>query len=263
MDKWITLRTFAQKSANFVVKTAFLSQKHKKEYSLRALSKTQKLTALVLLILMQIILTLLLCSNFFRQTNVPLIATTVVIDAGHGGIDGGVTVDGVKESDLNLAYSQTLAKVFENAGFGVVETRKSQGGLYGFASDGFKRRDMEKRREIIAESNASFVISLHMNKFSDGTRSGPQVFFQRGDSDGQTLAESIQNVLNGFTGNSHSALAGDYYVCRTSSCPSVIVECGFLSNDSERAKLLDDDYKTSLCEKIYQGVMLYLYSAVD
>lgn len=79
---------------------------------------------------------------------------TVCIDAGHGGVDGGVTGvnTGVKESDLNLSVSRLLKEQFENCGITVVMTRKTKDGLYGTATSGFKRRDMEKRREIIEQS---------------------------------------------------------------------------------------------------------------
>ncbi len=226
---------------------------------MKALSKKQKTLFLLLLVLAQLILTLVLCGTFFREAVSPIIPLTVVIDAGHGGIDAGVTVKGVKESDLNLAFSKTLGKTFENAGFGVVQTRTGENGLYGVLGSGFKRRDMEKRRQLIQQSSAGFVISLHMNNYADVARNGPQVFFQAGDQSSQCLAESIQNVLNNFTGNTHSALSGDFFICRTSQCPSVIVECGFLSNDTDRSKLQQPTYREELCEKIYQGVMLYLY----
>ena len=90
-------------------------------------------------------------------------------------------------------------------------------------------------------------------------RSGPQVFFQSGRQDGKLLAESIQRVFNDFTGNDHQAIAGDYYVCREVDCPSVIVECGFLSNDNEAELLCTDAYREELCGYIFRGVMLYLY----
>ena len=93
---------------------------------------------------------------------------TVCIDAGHGGVDGGVTGvnTGVKESDLNLSVSRLLKEHFESCGITVVMTRKTKDGLYGTATSGFKRRDMEKRREIIEQSKPDMVISIHMNKYS-------------------------------------------------------------------------------------------------
>lgn len=214
---------------------------------------------LLVLIVVQFVLTAVLCSKIFRP--VSLLDLTVVVDAGHGGVDGGVQSEsGVKESDLNLDYAKTLGEFFERCGFNVVYTRKTHEGLYGFATNGFKMRDMKKRKEIICNASPHFVISIHMNKFSQSSRSGPQVFFQQDSEDGYLLAQSIQTVFNRFTGNIHEAIAGDYYICRESPCSAVIVECGFLSNAEEAEKLQTESYRDELCAKIFEGAMLYLYS---
>lgn len=216
--------------------------------------------ALLVMIALQFALTAVLCADLFEPTS--LVDVTVVIDAGHGGVDGGVqSPGGVKESDLNLQYAKTLQKYFERAGFKVVQTRKTKEGLYGLATNGFKMRDMQKRKEIIAAANADFVVSLHMNKFSQSWRSGPQVFFQSQNDQGRALAEILQNVFNRFTGNNHQAIGGDFFICRESPCAAVIVECGFLSNAQETEKLQTESYREELCSKIFDGVMLFLYSA--
>lgn len=187
----------------------------------------------------------------------------VVIDAGHGGIDGGVVggVTGVKESDLNLEMAYLLKDKFENCGFKAVLTRKDKNGLYGDSTDGFKQRDMRRRKEIITEAKADMVISLHMNKFSSSARSGPQVFYDGSSEGGEALAKSVQTMLNDFTGNTHSALEGDYYMLKCTSAPSVIVECGFLSNPEDEKKLTDADYRDSLCEVILRGALYYMSGA--
>lgn len=224
--------------------------------------KSKRVIAVLLtLIIIQLALTTFLLVETFSSQKTTLIDFTVVIDAGHGGIDGGVVgVDGVKESTLNLAYAKTLGEIFERSGFNVVYTRKTEGGLYGLPTNGFKLRDMKKRKEIIDKARPNLLLSVHMNKFSQSTRSGPQVFFQQDSDVGQKLAQSVQRVFNDFTGNAHEAIAGDYYVCRETDCPAAIVECGFLSNAEECAKLQTDDYREQVCNQIFNGVMLYLYS---
>ncbi len=218
--------------------------------------------ALAALIVIQLILTAVLCAKLFADKNTSIVDFTVVIDAGHGGVDGGVvSKSGVKESDLNLEYAKTLGEQFELGGFNVVYTRKSRDGLYGMATDGFKMRDMKKRREIINDCKPNLVISVHMNKFSQSARSGPQVFFQDGAEQGKLLAESLQTVFNNLTGNRHEAIGGDFFICRESPCTAVIVECGFLSNDAEAEKLQTEAYRKEICARIFDGVMLYLYSA--
>ncbi len=217
--------------------------------------------ALLVLIVIQLALTIFLCVRNFSTKDTSLIDFTVVIDAGHGGIDGGVVANGVKESDLNLEYAKTLGEQFERSGFNVVYTRKTSGGLYGLPTNGFKLRDMHKRKEIIESARPNLVLSVHMNKFSQSYRSGPQVFFQEGDEQAQRLAESLQKVFNNFTNNNHEAIDGDFFICRESPCPAVIVECGFLSNAEEAARLQTDEYRNTLCGKVFDGVMLYLYDA--
>ena len=223
--------------------------------------KRRKLVlALLVLIALQLMLTTVLCVKQFASGNKTLIDFTIVIDAGHGGIDGGVvSKSGIKESSLNLAYSKTLGDTFKNAGFNVVYTRTNEDGLYGLPTNGFKRRDMQARKAIVDKSKPNMVISVHMNKFSASYRSGPQVFYQQGKEDGQTLAQSLQKVFNDNTGNNHSAIAGDYYICREIDCPAVIVECGFLSNDYEAELLQTEEHRKTICDLIYKGVMLYLY----
>ena len=226
------------------------------------LRRKRIMAVLAVLIVLQLALSVYLCVSTFSKKDTALIDFTVVIDAGHGGIDGGVVAkNGVKESDLNLQYSKELGKLFAERGFNVVYTRKDSGGLYGLPNSGFKQRDMKKRKEIIVGARPNLVLSIHMNKFSQSTRSGPQVFYQEGYEDGQILAESLQKVFNNFTGNRHEAIDGDFYICRESPCTAVIVECGFLSNDNDSAQLQTDQYRQTICQKIFEGVMLYLYSA--
>lgn len=216
---------------------------------------------LLILIAVELVLAGILFVGKLPAQKATLIDFTVVLDAGHGGIDGGVVgADGVKESDLNLEYVKTLQEIFERAGFNVVLTRKTSGGLYGLPTKGFKSRDMQERKRIIDESHPNLMISIHMNKFSQSYRSGPQVFFQQGKTDGQTLADSLQKAFNEFTGKQRQALGGDYYVCRETNCPAVIVECGFLSNGEECAALQTKEYREQLCNIIFNGTMIYLYS---
>ena len=89
----------------------------------------------------------------------------IVLDAGHGGVDGGVSGSktGVKESDLNLAFTHSIKDVLEDMGFAVTLTRKTEAGLYGTPTKGFKKRDMQKRKEIIEETEPILVLSIHQN----------------------------------------------------------------------------------------------------
>ncbi|MEG1527948.1 MAG: N-acetylmuramoyl-L-alanine amidase [Clostridia bacterium] len=186
----------------------------------------------------------------------------IVLDAGHGGADGGVVAkSGVCESELNLIYAQLLTKRLQSLNIAVVNTRQNKDGLYGELTNGFKLRDMRKRREIIRQANPNLLVSIHMNKFSSSSRCGPQVFFQEKDEVSQKFALTMQKVLNDFTGNAHECLSGEFYILQcVASMPCIIVECGFLSNEREAELLSSPDYQAQLVEAIFNGIMLYLYS---
>ena len=185
----------------------------------------------------------------------------VVIDAGHGGIDAGVrgiNTD-TKESDINLAISKYLRGYFSDAGFTVIMTRKTQGGLYGVSTKGFKMRDMKKRKEIIEESNADMVISVHQNFCPIPSRRGGTVFYDKDSESGKTLAASIQKSLNEMKESvkQSSPLVGDYYMLKCTQSPSVIVECGFLSNTEDEKLLVSESYQKSIAYAIFKGAVSY------
>ncbi|MBQ7373591.1 MAG: N-acetylmuramoyl-L-alanine amidase [Clostridia bacterium] len=189
---------------------------------------------------------------------------TVVIDAGHGGIDGGVSGKNskVKESDLNLDIAKKLKKEFEKTGVKVVMTRSSFGGLYGTTAKGFKKRDLQKRIEIINGANADLMISLHLNYFSSQQCRGATTFYKDGDEKSKRLAQAVQTQLNSSSGQTRnlSALKGDYFILNQANCPAVICECGFLSNDEEEKLLLLDEYRQELAILIFKGATAYLLS---
>ncbi len=186
---------------------------------------------------------------------------TVVLDAGHGGIDPGVLGmnTGTKESDINLAIVKILEKYFSEAGFRVVLTRKNEGGLYGLPTGGYKRRDMQKRKDVIEKTAPNAVISVHQNNFvSDRSRRGGQVFFKPGDAEGAALAQAVQQQLNGLSGGDYSALRGDYFMLNCTHYPSVIAECGFLSNAEDEALLVTEEYRRKVAYAIFKGTLAWL-----
>lgn len=186
---------------------------------------------------------------------------TVVIDAGHGGVDAGVRgiATDIKESEINLAISRYLRGYFVDAGFNVVMTRKTQGGLYGTSTSGFKMRDMKKRKEIIENAAADMVISVHQNFCPIPSRRGATVFFNPASECGTELADCIQSSLNSMENcvKQNTALAGDYYMLKCTDSPSVIVECGFLSNADDEALLITGEYQKSIAYAIFKGAVAY------
>lgn len=212
---------------------------------------------LVFLIVTGIILTASVQANRY----IPRLKYTIVIDAGHGGIDGGV--DGVstriKESELNLKVAKKLEKYFKEYGFDVVMTRTNGDGLYGGSIQNFKRKDMQARARIIKDAKPDAVISLHMNYFSQSKQRGAQVFYKKGSPSGEELARNIQQTLAlNIPHCNRLYLAGDYYIVNCTDYPSVIVECGFLSNADDEALLITDEYQQKLAYHIMLGVMKFL-----
>jgi len=188
----------------------------------------------------------------------------VVLDAGHGGIDGGVlgVKTGIKESDLNLSITFCLKDVLEDMGFEVVLTRKTAAGLYGTPTKGFKKRDMQKRKEIIEETKPDFVISLHQNFFPAKSSRGGQVFYNKQDERSDALAKTIQAQLNALYAEegvkARKASFGEYFILSCTTYPAVIVECGFLSNPLEDELLSSYDWQEKLSHAISAGVVEYL-----
>ncbi len=214
-----------------------------------------------------VLILLLVVSAVFtvkRLTRASAGRLTVVIDAGHGGIDGGVVAsNGVKESELNLDIAKKIESRLKGYGVNVVMTRTGSGGLYGLATKGFKKRDMQKRKEIISSANADLVVSIHINKCSFAYRSGAQVFYKMGDQKSKDFALLMQSNLNQMPTATEKGLSlvGDYYILNCSSIPSVLVECGFFSNSEDERLLLTEEYRNSLAGVISSSILTQLLSA--
>lgn len=190
----------------------------------------------------------------------PNLQHTIVIDAGHGGKDGGAVgvQTGITESALNLEYSLYLKDLCQQFGFKVVLTRSDMGGLYSPLASNKKRSEMETRRKIIEKSNADLVVSVHMNSFSSSEGRGAQVFYADGSEAGQKLAQSVQTMLHGDIGYAKkTAKVGDYYILNAIESPSILVECGFLSNAEEEVLLQEDGYMHDFCYSVLCGILGY------
>ena len=184
---------------------------------------------------------------------------TVVIDAGHGGIDGGCygINSNITEAELNLQYALTLREYMQDFGFNVIMTRTTSGGLYSPFASNKKKDDMKKRKDIIDNANADFVVSIHMNSFP-GKANGAQVFYGKDDQPSKSLASNIQKYFIKYLQDARQEVKiGDYYVLNAVTCPAVLVECGYLSNATEEALLLTEDYKKEVCYSILLGVIEY------
>ena len=206
-----------------------------------------------------------LCVQALNATQVGAFSNEmrIVVDAGHGGIDGGVVGcrTGVKESDLNLLIAMALKEELTDMGFEVVLTRKTEAGLYGTTTKGFKKRDMQKRKEIIEEAKPSLILSIHQNFYPMRSTRGAQVFYSAKNEGGKRLAAGIQENLNdlylGEGVKERTMMSGEYFMLECYPCASVIVECGFLSNEKDEALLNTAAWRKRLAQAIAGGILAY------
>lgn len=199
------------------------------------------------------IVTTILCAIYIPVSN-SLVRGVIVIDAGHGGMDGGVSYGNMIEANINLENSRELKSILEDRGYKVVMTRDSTNSLAGKKSE-----DMKKRKDIILKCKPDLVVSLHVNKYSDSRRRGVQVFYDDTKKN-QDVGERFQHLINSNVNKKYAgrddlkSLGGDYYICKCTPYPAVIIECGFISNEGDRKLLNDSSYRTHLLTTIADGI---------
>ncbi|MGN0351607.1 MAG: N-acetylmuramoyl-L-alanine amidase [Roseburia sp.] len=186
----------------------------------------------------------------------------IVIDAGHGGIDPGkVGINNALEKDVNLEIALKLEKKLKEKGIDVVMTRTDDSGLYSESSTNKKVEDMQERCKLISEAEPVFTVSIHQNSYITEDIKGAQVFYYGQSEVGKELAETIQASLIELvdSNNRRTAKANEsYYLLKKTTSPTVIVECGFLSNSEEAALLVTSEYQDTIVDAIYQGILNYL-----
>lgn len=198
-------------------------------------------------------------SNIVIATASKMNGITIVIDAGHGGRDGGsVGVNGTVEKEINLLYALTLKEKLVENGYKVILTRSNDDGLYSPLAKNKKQSDMNKRMEIIKKANPNLVISIHMNSFSNPNAKGSSVYYRLGDSSGERCAQLIQKSFNCYCSvKGTTGKVGDYYILNCSYYTSVLIECGFISNPDEERNLNSKDYRNKIINSIYYALTLY------
>lgn len=188
--------------------------------------------------------------------------TMVVIDAGHGGFDSGkVGLGGVLEKDINLSIALKLRELLEREGITVMMTRETDVGLYDEGEANKKQQDMKRRCSLINEAKPRAAVSIHQNSFSQESVKGPQVFYYETSVEGKRLAESLQDAMNEQlqVSRPRERKANDtYYLLRKTEVPTVIVECGFLSNREEASLLSSEEYQRKTAEAVCRGILDYL-----
>lgn len=183
---------------------------------------------------------------------------TIVIDAGHGGMDGGASIGDIKESDLTLSISKKIKEVFEKDSIKVIMTRETEEDL---SNEEFvKREDMLKRVHIINSSKASLALSIHLNKFSMERYRGAQVFYSQTNTLNPFLAETMQRSLIHYLKNTERKIVkrDNIFLLNKVTIPCCIVECGFMSNREELNLLQTEEYQYKIAYALLYGVEDFL-----
>lgn len=193
--------------------------------------------------------------------NVPANNRVVVIDAGHGGRDGGAEgSSGVEEKDINLQIAKRLKRYIEEGGGTAIMIREEDQGLYSIDSSNKKREDMKNRKQIIMESNADMLISIHLNSFPQAQYYGAQVFYFEGSESSKQLAKIMQQQLIRVLDRNNNRMeksTKEYFILKDNGIPSVLIECGFLSNPEEERLLQQGEYQEKIAWSIYTGILRF------
>lgn len=190
----------------------------------------------------------------------------VLIDAGHGGEDGGAqSADGILEKDVNLSIAKKLEALLQSQGYETLMTREDDTLIYdGTASTMREKKvsDIHARAEMIEAHPDCVVLSIHQNFFSDPRCVGTQVFYSPNDENSALLAKTIQSsVVRALQPDNTRAVkqsGKEIYLLYHADVPTVMVECGFLSNPDEAQRLLDETYQSDLAAAIADGLQQYL-----
>lgn len=198
--------------------------------------------------------------------HMPVTNKVIILDAGHGGIDPGKLSNDklIQEKDVNLSITLKLRELLESSGAVVVLTREDDSSLY--VEDGTKtirqkyNENLKNRKKIIQESKANMFVSIHSNAFTESKYYGAQTFYPKGKEDSYQLSKTIQNELKRVVDNTNNReikATDDIYVLKDNDIPSVLIECGFLSNDKEAKLLNDEAYQERIAWAIYVGIQKY------
>ncbi len=209
--------------------------------------------------------------NFVGVFTDSVVATTedlpvIIIDAGHGGEDGGTqSSDGTLEKKINLEISYKINNLLISRGFKTVMTREGDYMIYDETASTQREKkvsDIQNRMKIVEENSDCILLSVHQNYFGESKYSGTQVFYSKNNPDSKILADEIQmSVVSALQPDNTRQIketGTDIYLLYHSQVPSVMVECGFMSNEAEAEKLKDEDYQQKISEAITEGLVRYI-----
>lgn len=217
----------------------------------------------LMMVLAGVAMSVMVFGSFLKFSSQPveLNSKLIVVDAGHGGMDGGgVGVLQTLEKDLNLQVAKKLEQALKDCGYQVVMTRTEDVSLHDADKKTVreqKNSDLKNRALIANKQTAGLFISIHMNKFESPDVKGAQVFYKSSDETGEQYAKNIMAELKKLDTGNHrleKPLPNKNLTFQKLEIPGVLVECGFLSNEEDATKLQDDSYQTELVKAIVTGV---------
>jgi N-acetylmuramoyl-L-alanine amidase len=195
--------------------------------------------------------------------SLPLAGKTIVIDPGHGGVDGGAEgADGTQEAGITLAVSKSLRDYLQQAGALVYLTREADVDLADEDTKGLSRRkseDIRNRVDFIEEKGADFYISIHTNALLATQWSGAQTFYNKDKEGSKALATFIQDEIKRNLENTKRVplALNTMYLLKHTEPAGALVEIGFMSNPRELELLKDDTYQDKMAFSIYEGILRY------
>lgn len=189
----------------------------------------------------------------------------VVIDAGHGGEDGGASANGLLEKDINLAVAVRLRDMLKAAGVPVAMTREEDISIGDSSLETVRERkvsDLKNRVAIINDGDNRLLVSIHQNKFPQEKYSGTQFFYAPQIQGSEKLAQAMRKSVTGLLQPENKRelkQAGDsVYILKQAKIPAVIAECGFISNAEEASKLSDEEYQQQMAFALFCGILDYI-----
>ncbi|KGP70938.1 N-acetylmuramoyl-L-alanine amidase CwlD [Pontibacillus yanchengensis] len=199
----------------------------------------------------------------WKTWSLPLAGKVIVIDPGHGGVDGGaVGKDETLEKDIALSVSKQLRDYLQQGGALVYMTRENDKDLADEDLKGYSKRksqDIRRRLEIINGKDADFFVSVHLNAIPSTQWHGAQTFYNAASPESENLAKFIQaEIMRNLENTKRSALAiSNVYLVKQADIPGALIEIGFLSNEHERELLKTEAYQKKMAASIYEGMLRY------
>lgn len=207
-------------------------------------------------VLCSFVIVFLLMYGIPVRASLPLQGKVIVVDAGHGGKDPGTVYKDIYEKDINLSITLYLEEYLSEYGATVILTRDSDNDLSYGETNHRKKTDFDNRIKIINNKYTDMYLSIHLNYLTNKKYYGAQVFYNK---DNENLAKSIQEYLNNNleTDREIKEIPSSTYMYKKLEKRGVLIECGFLSNASERSRLITEKYQRKVAKVIAEAIVNY------